>query len=137
MASRSATLARSEPEQILLPPEEYRNKVRRYFPNGHQQTEHILEHYFVNYIQKKEFYYQDILFAYFRMAFLYALVNVFTLGYCAMTDKTADEDILVQAIMDMENNFSHSDQYFQLIRENLAKQAPGEVLKAALMLAHV
>jgi lysine-N-methylase len=133
----AAILARSEPENILLPPKEYRNKVRRYFPNSLQQSEHILEHYFINYILKKEFYYQDILFAFFRMAFLYALVNVFILGYCVMTGKAADDDILVQAIMDMENNFSHSDQYFQKVRDNLEKQSPDEVLKAALAMAHV
>lgn len=132
-----ASFAKIPPESTPISEITYQAKLQKYVYPVAKDIEHVFENYFVNYILKKEFYFNDLGIAYFKMAFLYALLTFFTVGFCSLTKELANEDIAVRSVIEVENGFSHSDVYFQKIKESLEKHTPADVFKLAGSLAKV
>lgn len=91
----------------VLPPNPsyYQGLLDQYYLPAHSTIEPILENYMVNYILSKHFYLQPLHFAYYRMAFAFAAINAFSLGYSLLTTQTMSPETTLQAIYDAENIF--------------------------------
>lgn len=86
-------------------PDDYQRNLDRYYRPTCSTVENILENYMVNFILSKNFYRQPIHIAYYRMAFSYAAVTAFALGYSILTDQMVSQQTMLQAIYDVENIF--------------------------------
>lgn len=84
---------------------EYGRQLARYYHPENDVIPIILENYLVNSILSKDFFFQVPPLAYYKMAFFYAISIVFALGYCIETDQTINQQIMLQAICDVENIF--------------------------------
>lgn len=99
-------------------------------------VEHILENYMVNFILSKNFYLQPVHLAYYRMAFVYAAVIAFALGYGILTDRTVSREIMLQAIYDVENIF-YSDLFYPFAAGLQAGRSFQQTLDSGIALANL
>lgn len=86
-------------------PSYYRGMFEQYYRPALSTIEPILENYMVNYILSKHFYLKPLHFAYYRMAFAFAAITAFSLGYNLLTTQPVTQQTALQAIYDVENIF--------------------------------
>lgn len=101
----------SEIVRLKIPPPgpgKYQQKLGQYYRPAYGLTEHILENYLVNFILSKSFYLRPVHLAYYRMAFAYAAIIAFALGYGILSDQAVSQQTMLQAIYDVENIFYSS-----------------------------
>jgi len=118
------------------PADDYQKKLDRYYRPAYGMVEHILENYMVNFILSKNFYLQPVHLAYYRMAFVYAAVIAFALGYGILTDRTVSRDIMLQAIYDVENIF-YSDLFYPFAAGLQAGRSFQQTLDSGIALANL
>lgn len=86
-------------------PDDYAKLVDHYLRPAMGITEPIIENYMVNTILGKQFYSKPLHFAYYRMTFMAAAATAFSVAYGAMEDQPVTQQMIVQAIYDIESIF--------------------------------
>jgi hypothetical protein len=87
-------------------PDEYQRQLARYYMPARCSVEPIIENFMVNYILSKHFYMKPLHLAFYRMAFLYAAITAFAIGYSMLENGPVTQDTILQAIYDTAYIFS-------------------------------
>jgi lysine-N-methylase len=90
------------------PPGEYRQLLQRCYQSARGIVEPIVENYMVNFILGKNFYLRPLHFAYYRMAFAYAAIVAFCVGNSLLTGRPIDQEMVLQAIYDIEDIYYYN-----------------------------
>lgn len=98
--------------------------------------EPILENYMVNYILSKHFYLKPLHFAYYRMAFVFATITAFSLGYSILTTQPISQQTTLQSIYDVESIF-YSSWFYPYISFIEGGKDPLRIIRNGLLLAHI
>jgi hypothetical protein len=99
-------------------------------------VEPILENYMVNYVLGKHFYSEPPHLAYYRMAFAYAAITAFAIGYSILTSQPVGQQIILQAIYDVENIF-YSTWFYQRAANFQAGHSHSHVMDNGIALANI
>lgn len=116
-------------------PGDYQQRLEQYYRPACGMVEHILENYMVNFILSKSFYLQPVYLAYYRMAFVYAAITAFALGYGILTDQTVSQQTMLQAIYDVENIF-YSNCFYPFAAGRQAGKSFQQTMDSGIALAN-
>lgn len=116
---------RENPEKYAILPELYSQRMVQYYQPVLETSSHILENYFVNYVCRKEFYFEAWPFAFFKMAVLHAMIQFYTVAFRTVDRKATDEEALLRGIVETELNFAHSEAFMQEVWKSL-EQVPAQ-----------
>lgn len=117
-------------------PGDYLEKLERYYRPASSSVEGILENYLVNFLLGKSFYLRPPHLAYYRMAFAYAAIVAFCVGHSISTNRTVDEQTVLQAIYDVENIF-YGAWFYPYAAATHAGKSPQQILERGLLLAAI
>lgn len=116
-----ARLIKKEPSEIVLLPQKYYEMLRKYYEPSLNEISHVLENYFVNQIFLKTFYYMEWQEAFFKISLMHAMIQFYAIALSVSMKKATTEEIVIQAIVETENYFSHAGKYcsnlWQAIKE--------------------
>ncbi|MDR7867430.1 MAG: flagellin lysine-N-methylase [Sporomusaceae bacterium] len=126
----------ARPKLTLPRPDQYRQMVERYYYSSCDVGEGILENYLVNFVLDKSFYLRPPHLAYYRMAFAYAAIVAFSVGLGISTNRTVDEQTVLQAVYDVENIF-YGTWFYPYAAATNAGKSPRQILERGLLLAAI
>ncbi len=116
--------------------EVYRKQLEWYYSLPQENANRVWENYFVNYIFSKEFYIADWKTAIFKMMLLRALIQFYAVALQTLQPKAAPEQVLIQAIVEVDALISHSSLYVQDLCEDIQNNLGSRPLELALNLAY-
>ncbi len=118
------------------PPDEYRQKLERYYQPAASISEGILENYLVNFVLSKSFYLRPPDLAFYRMAFKYAAAVAFCIGHSISANRSVDKQTVLQAVYDVENTF-YGAWFYPYAAATHAGKSPRQILERGLLLAAI
>lgn len=117
-------------------PDDYREKIERYYRPASAICEGILENYLVNFVLGKSFYLRPPHLAYYRMAFAYGAIVAFSVGHGILTNRTIDEQTVLDAVYDVENIF-YKSWFYPYASAVQAGKSARQIVERGLLLAAI
>lgn len=117
-------------------PDDHHRKIEQYRQQVSPFAEQIIENYLVNYVLGKQFYFEPLHLAYYRLAFDYAATIAFSIGYGILTEQPVNTQMTLQAIYDVENIF-YSNWFYPRAANFQAGQSRLQIIDNGIVLANI
>lgn len=129
-------ILKGEEGSMLLDAEVYHEKLEWYYSLPQENANIVWENYFVNYIFSKEFYVADWKTTVFKMLLLRTLVQFYAVALQTLHPKAATEQVLIQAIIEVDTLISHNKSYAHDLWDEFQKKQDLRQVEVVLNLAY-